>query len=233
MTDSPNPEELATADGYLSRCKPHLNRLQRDRRARMVRIDYMPGEVAQAVIEAKRATLRPDSVESTNSATLDAILIEWARLTGINCGEEELPKSSELVHQYAQARMSPVAERSARAQESTNCGSSRCPLSERSARAQESGGVAGINARIAGVCAGAYESGIAAKLAALKARQAARAETRRVPCHAKRHRDGKPCQALSEPGKRRCRFHGGRSTGPTTPEGKARALANLWQYREP
>lgn len=199
-------------NGYLPRCKPHLNRMQRVRRAGVVRIDYMPGDVALAVIEAKRATLRPDSAESTNSATLDAILIEWARLTGINCGEVELPKSPELEHQYTQARMSPVAERSA--------------------RAQESGGVAGINARIAGVCAGAYESGIAAKLAALKARQAARAETRRVPCHAKRHRDGKPCQALSEPGKRRCRFHGGRSTGPTTPEGKARALANLRQYRE-
>lgn len=49
----------------------------------------------------------------------------------------------------------------------------------------------------------------------------------RVPCGAKRHRDGQPCQAKSEPGKRRCRFHGGRSTGPKTPEGKARALANL------
>ena len=198
MTDSPNPQELATADGYLSRCKPHLNRLQRDRRARMVRIDYMPSKAALAAIEAKRATLRPGSVAATNSATLDAILIEWARLTGINCGEEELPKSPELVHQYAQARMSPIAERSA--------------------RAQESGGVAGINARIAGVCAGAYESGKA---------------TLRVQCGAKRHRDGQPCQAKSEPGKRRCRFHGGRSTGPKTPEGKARALANLRQYRKP
>ena len=36
----------------------------------------------------------------------------------------------------------------------------------------------------------------------------------RVPCGATRHRDGQPCQALSEPGKHRCRFHGGRSTGP-------------------
>lgn len=53
----------------------------------------------------------------------------------------------------------------------------------------------------------------------------------RVTCGARRHRDGQPCQALSEPGKRRCRFHGGRSTGPRTPEGKARALANLRQLR--
>ena len=215
MNDHPSLEELVASDGYLSRCKSHLNRLQRDRRARMVRIDYMPGDVAQAVIEAKRATLRPDSAESTNSATLDAILIEWAALTGIECGEVERPKSpgtkSELCDEYAQARMSPIAERSA--------------------RAQESGGATGINAPIAGVCAGAYESGTAAKLAALEARQAAQATTLRVPCHAKRHRDGKPCQALSEPGRRRCRFHGGRSTGPRTPEGRERALRNLRQYQ--
>ena len=198
MTDYPTTEELATADGYLSRCKPHLNRLQRDRRARMVRIDYMPGKEALAAIEAKRATLRPDSVESTNSATLDAILIEWVKLTGIERGEVAPPKSPAIGHQYAQARMSPIVERSA--------------------RAQESGRMTGITARIAGLRAGAYESGRA---------------TLRVQCGAKRHRDGQPCQAKSEPGKRRCRFHGGRSTGPKTPEGRARALANLRQYRKP
>lgn len=184
-------------DGYLSHDKQHLAALQRARRARMVRIDYMPSKAALVAIEAKRATLRPDSAESTNSATLDAILIEWAALTGIECGEVAPPKSPAIGHQYAQARMSPIAERSA--------------------RAQESGGAAGITARIADVCAGAYESGMA---------------TLRVQCGAKRHRDGQPCQAKSEPGKRRCRFHGGRSTGPKTPEGRARALANLRQYRK-
>ncbi|WP_156880311.1 HGGxSTG domain-containing protein [Thermomonas fusca] len=200
MTDCPTPEELATADGYLSRCKPHLNRLQRDRRARMVRIDYMPGRAALAAIEAKRATLRPGSVAATNSAMLDAIVTEWARLTGIKCSEVTPPKSPdrepELCGQYVRARVSSIVERSA--------------------RAQETGGATGINARIAGVCAGAYESGRAAL---------------RVQCGAKRHRDGQPCQAKSEPGKRRCRFHGGRSTGPKTPEGRARALANLRQNR--
>lgn len=50
---------------------------------------------------------------------------------------------------------------------------------------------------------------------------------KRVPCGAARHSDGQPCEALSEPGKKRCKFHGGRSTGPKTPEGKARSLANL------
>lgn len=76
----------------------------------------------------------------------------------------------------------------------------------------KSSGKAAVSAPVR---AGAYDSGL------------------RVQCGAKRHRDGQPCQAKSEPGKRRCRFHGGRSTGPKTPEGKARALANLRQYREP
>lgn len=39
-----------------------------------------------------------------------------------------------------------------------------------------------------------------------------------------------PCEARSVP---RCKWHGGCSTGPRTPEGKARALANLRQFRQP
>ncbi len=50
---------------------------------------------------------------------------------------------------------------------------------------------------------------------------------KRVVCGARRKTDGQPCEAKSEPDKRRCRFHGGCSTGPKTEEGKARALANL------
>ena len=60
---------------------------------------------------------------------------------------------------------------------------------------------------------------------ATRARLEAQAATvlayRRVPCGALT-RKGTPCRALSEPGRRRCRFHGGRSTGPRTAEGKAR-----------
>jgi hypothetical protein len=37
-----------------------------------------------------------------------------------------------------------------------------------------------------------------------------------------RTRKGVPCLVMVEPGKRRCRFHGGLSTGPRTAEGKAR-----------
>ena len=34
--------------------------------------------------------------------------------------------------------------------------------------------------------------------------------------------DGKPCRHRVEPGKKRCKFHGGCSTGPKTAEGRAR-----------
>jgi hypothetical protein len=50
-------------------------------------------------------------------------------------------------------------------------------------------------------------------------------------CGARRKRDGQPCEAKPVANRRRCKWHGGMSTGPKTPEGKARALANLAQYR--
>src|SRR5215207_9143830 len=46
----------------------------------------------------------------------------------------------------------------------------------------------------------------------------------RPRCGAQTRKDT-PCQVRVEAGKRRCRFHGGRSTGPRTPEGKARIAA--------
>lgn len=222
------------SDGCLSRNRAHLAALQRKRRARMVRIDYMPGPEALAAIEAKRATLPEWGGLSTNSATIDAIVTEWARLTGINSRIVEPPKSPgnepELVDEYARARMTSDAERSARAQES-----GRFTALQRDGRrdtAQESGDPPGITSPIAGARTGAYESGqFTALQKAGRPDMPAWQATRRVTCGAKRHRDGQPCQAKSEPGKRRCRFHGGRSTGPRTPEGKARALANLRQYR--
>lgn len=170
------PDERAAmseADGYLSRNRPYLARLQRQRRARRVRIDYMPNKDALAAIEAKRGRYYP---LNTNSGIIDAILTEWAELTGINCREVTAPKSPpksstappELMDQYAPARITSEGKRPGQ----------------------------------------------------------------RVTCGARRHRDGQPCQAKSEPGKRRCRFHGGRSTGPRTDAGKARALANLRQNRK-
>lgn len=46
----------------------------------------------------------------------------------------------------------------------------------------------------------------------------------RQVCGAK-NRKGKPCRNMSEPERKRCRFHGGKSTGPRTEEGKARIAA--------
>ena len=48
-------------------------------------------------------------------------------------------------------------------------------------------------------------------------------------------RNGHPCKLMSEPGRTRCKFHGGKSTGPKTEEGKARiaeAQRKRWaEYR--
>ena len=61
------------------------------------------------------------------------------------------------------------------------------------------------------------------------ARAAHRALHRRVVCQANT-RKGTHCRNLSEPGKRRCKFHGGKSTGPKTLEGKA-TIANAQRAR--
>lgn len=53
---------------------------------------------------------------------------------------------------------------------------------------------------------------------AIERRNAAR---RRVRCGAKT-RKGTPCRLKSEPGRQRCKYHGGKSTGPKTTEGRAR-----------
>lgn len=72
---------------------------------------------------------------------------------------------------------------------------------------------------------------LSAEDAARLSRQRVRDRFKRVICGARTKRNGLPCRAKSEPGKRRCKWHGGLSTGPKTPEGKARALANLRKFR--
>ncbi len=157
------------ADGYLSRDREHLARMQRERRRLYPRIDYMPSREAAAVFAARKAQESPGSAAGTNGAVLDAILLEWAEMTGISYGEIEPP----MTLAPAQSGPSPTPEYMTLARQMV-----------------------------------------------------------RVRCGARRHRDGEPCQAWSEPGRRRCRFHGGRSTGPRTPEGKARVAKNLLKARE-
>ena len=54
----------------------------------------------------------------------------------------------------------------------------------------------------------------------------------RSKCGAKtKHHGGRPCQAKVIPGKTRCKWHGGMSTGPRTPEGRERcrqAVLKRW-----
>lgn len=78
----------------------------------------------------------------------------------------------------------------------------------------------------------AQEARFLEQVARIKARSDAWAARRRVICGAKT-RKGTPCRCKSEPGKRRCKFHGGKSTGAKTPEGKARiAEANRLRWAQ-
>lgn len=65
------------------------------------------------------------------------------------------------------------------------------------------------------------EAQIAARLSRMQEKEAQRLARCRVICEAKT-RAGMTCRNMSEPGKRRCKFHGGKSTGPKTVEGRAR-----------
>ena len=194
---------------YLSKDREHLAKLQRERRARMVRIDYMPSKAARDAIEAMRARSRPGTVSATNSAVIDAIVAEWARLTGIKQTEAEQPRSPtkrpEFLHQNARARMSPgnLAKCASVRVGITSAAPEYLPAPRERAGANDFG---------------RCSTGTGAKQT-------------RVICGAKRRRDGQPCQGLSVLGKRRCKWHGGASTGPRSDEGRARSLANLRQNR--
>lgn len=75
---------------------------------------------------------------------------------------------------------------------------------------------------------------LAAELARIATREAARKARRRVMCGAKTRKDV-PCRNLSEPGRQRCKFHGGKSTGPRTVEGRARvaqAQRRRWELHK-
>jgi hypothetical protein len=49
-------------------------------------------------------------------------------------------------------------------------------------------------------------------------------------CGAKARRTGQPCRAPACRGKGRCRLHGGRSTGPRTPEGLEDSRRARWKH---
>lgn len=249
-------------DGYLSRNRPHLAAMQRQRRARMVRIDYMPGKAARDAIQAMRERTRPGTASATNSAVIDAIVAEWARLTGIQQTEIDtsatLPITPGVADQYARVRMTSASATSTRAgvtsgkladcagvkagasravpelpdaSQARACANDFDPRHAKSAHPPARGAPEFLTA-----FARANESGFChAKRAGAHANNSGSLPTAanqlRMICGAKRRRDGEPCQGLSVPGKRRCKWHGGASTGPRTDEGRARSLANLQQYR--
>ena len=67
---------LDECGGYLSKCRPYLNRLQRERRASYLRIDYVPGAEAASVLQGLAAS-------GAWTAILDLVVIEWARSRGL------------------------------------------------------------------------------------------------------------------------------------------------------
>lgn len=83
------------------------------------------------------------------------------------------------------------------------------------------------------------EAAITHELSRMKEREAQRRASLRVTCGAKTTRKGTACRNKSEPGRKRCKFHGGRSTGPRTAEGRQRVVdAQLkrwaeWRSRNP
>lgn len=178
----------------------NANSNQRARRAANPRIDYYPSPDALAAIESRRTRYSPTN---NNSGIIDAIITEWFALAGPCQNKAERPPTPtsrpELRHPNANARMSPGAL--AKCASMRKVSTSATPEFLRASRAR----------------AGANDSG----------RDEARQT--RVICGARRRRDGQPCEALSVPGKQRCKWHGGCSTGPKTDEGRTRALANLRQ----
>lgn len=78
------------------------------------------------------------------------------------------------------------------------------------------------------------EAAITHELIRMKEREAQRRARLRVTCGAKTTRKGTACRNKSEPGRKRCKFHGGRSTGPKTAEGRERiaeAQRKRWARR--
>ena len=182
---------------------PTANASQRARRATNPRIDYYPNREALALIEGRRTRF---GATNNNSGIIDTIIAEWAELAGIKQTDIDRLKSPakrpEFADQYARAR---ITSDSLAECENTQAGASTAtPELIRTSQARASANNSGS------LPAGANQA--------------------RVICGAKRRRDGQPCQGLSVPGKRRCKWHGGASTGPKTGEGRARSIANLRQY---
>ena len=120
-------------DGYLSKDREHIAGRQRQRRARMTRIDYYPSPDALALIESRCTRYGPTN---NNSGILNTIISEWAVFAGLKQSEIDKPTSPAtspgVAEQYARMRTSSESRTGTR-----GCKS----------------GSSGIKRHIAGVCA--------------------------------------------------------------------------------
>ena len=239
---------------------PTANASQRARRARIARIDYYPSSGALALIESRRSRYGPTNNNSGILNTIIAEWAVLAGLKQSEIDKLKSPASvPELCNMYARARMTSDAVNSTHmrvtSEDLAECAGARAGASPatpeflRPSQARAGANdfdpghakpahtpvpnipeflTASARANESGLCHATRAGAHANKSGSLPAA----ANQARVICGARRRRDGQPCQGLSVPGKRRCKWHGGASTGPKTDAGRARSMANLRQYRD-
>jgi hypothetical protein len=195
---------------------PTANASQRARRERIARIDYYPSSDALALIESRRTRYGPTH---NNSGIIDTIIAEWAALAGLKQSEIDKLKTPamalSIAEQSARMRITSELRTSMRAR-MTSDNLAKCASVRAGASPATPEFLPPSQARAGANNSGSLPTGNKA----------------RVICGAKRRRDGLPCQGLSVPGKLRCKWHGGASTGPRTDAGRARSMANLRQNRQ-
>ena len=179
--------------------RAHSAKLQRQRRARKIRIDYTPSPRALAYVEAKRASCRKGSAAATNSGVIDAIVIEWAALSQIHKA------------QGAQSIFTGSAP------QSSNQGApATVPSGVELTTSDKASDVISGSCHVEPLApARANDFGKAHETRCQKPKCGARTST------------GSACAAKVCSGRKRCKWHGGLSTGPRTVEGRKRSAANL------
>ena len=245
-------------DGYLSKDREHIAGRQRQRRACMARIDYYPSPDALALIASRRTRYGPTNNNSGILNTIIAEWAVLAGLKQNEIDKLKSPaKPPELCEQYARMRLTSESRTSTRARVSSDnvakCAGVRAGVTQATpeclppsqaragasdfdlSHAEHAHTPAKDTPEFIDASTRARESGLChAKRARTGANNSGGLPTganqARVICGARRRRDGQPCQGLSVPGKRRCKWHGGASTGPRTDKGRARSMKNLRQY---
>lgn len=238
---------------------PTANASQRARRTRIARIDYYPSPDALALIESRRTRYGPTHNNSGIIDTIIAEWAALAGLKQSEIDKLKTPATPPgIAEQSARMRITSGLRTGTRARKTSDnlakCASVRTGASPATPEflppSQARAGANDFDPRHAKPAhppatvppefltpsAHANESGLChAKRARAGANNSgsvlAGSNQARVICGAKRRRDGQPCQGLSVPGKFRCKWHGGASTGPTTAAGRMRSLTNLRQFR--